>query len=256
MHLPMSVAMTRHKTKAAAPGKAERRRAERHTHSLRVAWRQLGNRDFHFGEAALKDIGTDGLALKVDRLCPKGTVVIMQFEGAADEPLLLQAVWSSELLPTKAETPAYLMGCSFTSPLQENDLNALLESAKKAAAAPSKETAAKTPFRVDPFLVGSAHEKRSQVRRGGLTVPVILCHAQGGTPIVASVVDRSMKGLGILVRLPLPRGTSLIVRHRDTHEKTLSVQVQVRNCRQKGQQWLVGCHFTHTPSANVLMLLG
>ncbi len=234
---------------------AERRKVKRHARSLRVSWRQLGNRDFHFGEAALKDIGTEGLALQVDRRCPKGTVVIVRFDGAADEPLLLQATWSSEL-PNKTGTPTFLMGCSFTSPLPEKNLKALLESAQKAAAAPRIDAPAKPLPQVDPFLVGSAHEKRSLVRRGGLTVPVVVCYAEGGTPVEAAVVDRSMKGLGILVRLPFTRGTALKVRPRDTHDKSLAVQVQVRNCRQKGNEWFVGCHFTNTPSATVLMLLG
>jgi len=242
--------------KVEAPQKAQRRKVERHAHNLRVSWRLLGNRDLHFGEAALKDIGTNGLALQVDRSCPKGTVVIVRFEGAADEPLLLQAAWSSELPATRAGTPTYLMGCSFTSPLPKKDLERLLESAKKAAATPPKEARAKAPIQADPFLDGSGREKRSLSRRGGVTVPVVLCHSEGGTPVEASVVDRSMIGLGILVRLPFTRGTSLFVRPRDTHETTLSVRIQVRNCRQKGKHWLLGCHFTHTPPANVLMLLG
>jgi hypothetical protein len=237
----------------------ERRKAARHARSLRVSWRVLGNRHLRFGEAALKDIGTAGLALRVDQVCPPGTVLIVQLEGVEErfaEPMLLQAAWSSELKPS--ETPTYVVGCSFTSPLTDKDLQVLLESAKKAAAAPSPTRAApaKTPVQVDPFLVGSAGEKRSVARRGGLTVPVVLCRAGGGTPIDASVVDRSLKGLGILIRVPLTRGTLLNVRVRDAHEKTPSVQVQVRGCRQKGKQWLVGCHFPHTPPANVLMLLG
>jgi PilZ domain len=247
----MSVVMTSSNTR-----RTERRKAERQSRSLPLTWRQLGNRDFHFGEAALKDIGTDGLALRVDRFCPKGTVVIVRFEGAADEPLLLQAAWSSELPLTDDEPTAYLMGCTFTSPLSEKDFKTLLESAKKAAVDHPKEPAAKPPLHGDPLLIGSAREKRSLVRRGGLTVPVVLCHGEGGTPIVASVVDRSLRGLGILARLPFARGTSLALRPRGTHEKSLSVRVQVRNCRKKGNQWLVGCNFTRTPPASVLMILG
>jgi hypothetical protein len=239
----------------------ERRKAERHGRSLRICWRVLGNRHLRFGEAALKDIGTDGLALKVDQFCPKGTVVIIQFAEAAGrfgEPMLLQAEWSSELPSAQAGTPTYLMGCSFTSPLPEKELKALLASIKNAAAAPSlpKDSPAKTSAGVDPFMVGSASEKRSVLRRGGLTVRVVLSRAGGGTPVEASVVDRSLKGLGILIHRPFTRGTLLNVRPRDAHEKTSSVQVEVRNCRQKGKQWFLGCHFLHTAPANVLMLLG
>ena len=237
---------------------AERRKAERHGHCVRVSWHLLGNRHLRFGEAALKDIGTDGLALMVDQLCRKGTVVIMQFAEVAEqfaEPMLLQAEWSREVEPAKAGTPAYMVGCSFTSPLSERDLKALLTAVKNAPA-PAKEAPVKAPARMDPFLVGSASEKRSMLRRGGLTVPVTLCRAAGGTPIAASVVDRSLKGLGVLVDRPFTRGSVLTVRPHGGHAKTLSVQIDVRNCRQKGNQWLLGCHFLQPPPANVLMLLG
>src|SRR5947209_5568171 len=122
------------------PNLAERRKATRQARCSRISWRLLGNRDFHFGEAALKDIGTDGLALQVDRLCPKGTVIIVQFEQAATplcEPMLLRSEWS-EPLPASAEGPAFLMGCSFTSPLKDNELKALLASLRSAAAAPAR----------------------------------------------------------------------------------------------------------------------
>ncbi len=109
---------------------------------------------------------------------------------------------------------------------------------------------------MDPFLVGSASEKRSLLRRGGLSVPVTLCRAAGGTPIAACVVDRSLKGLGVLVDRPFTRGSLLTVRPNGSHAKTISVQIEVRNCRQKGNQWLLGCHFLQAPPANVLMLLG
>jgi hypothetical protein len=238
---------------------SERRKTERQPRSLRISWRVLGNRDFRLGEAALKDIGTDGLALQVAQFCSKGTVLIVQFEGAAEpfaEPMLLRAEWASQLQPAKTEAPTYLMGCSFTSPLRQKDLKELLASVKHAAAAPPTEPPAKTPIHVDPFLMGSASEKRSRVRRGGMTVRVFLSRAAGDMPVEAAVVDRSLKGLGILIHRPFTRGTLLNVRPRDTHEKTSSVQVEVRNCRQKGKQWLLGCHFLHAPPANVLMLLG
>ena len=85
---------------------------------------------------------------------------------------------------------------------------------------------------------------------------VSLCRADGGTPVEGSVVDRSLKGLGILSPRPFTRGTLLNVRPLGAHEQTSTVQVQVRNCRQKSKQWFLGCHFQQTPPANVLMLLG
>ena len=237
-----------------------RRKAQRHEHPLRISWRVLGNRDYHFGEAALKDISTGGLAIQVDTLCRKGTVVIVKLDGLPEPyvgPWLLQAAWSQDL-PAEHDKPAYLVGCSFTSPLQEKELQALLEAARKVTAAPipAKASPAKAPSEVDPFLAGSAGEKRRSVRRKGVTVPVVMCRTDGGPRLDAVVVDRSLQGLGILCRVPMPRGTWLKVRPRDVHDEAFSVQVEVRNCIQKGKQWHLGCRFSRTPSATLLMQFG
>ncbi len=238
----------------------EQRKARRQPRSLRISWRVLGNRDFSYGAAALRDISTDGLAMQVDQYCRKGTVVIVQFDSVVArlaEPMLLQAQWCNELPPTKDGTPTYVVGCSFSSPLSAQDLQALLESSRKAAAAPAppKEGPAKTSAPVDPFLDGSAGEKRSTARRKGLTVPVVLWREEG-TRIEGLVVDRSLRGLGILIPMSFVRGTLLKVRPRDAHDKTVSVEVEVRHCRQKGKEWFLGCQFQRTPPVNILMQLG
>src|SRR5262245_27819919 len=183
---------------------ADQGKARRYALSLRLSWRVLGNRDLCYGEATLKDISTGGLALQVDQRCPRGTVVIVQFEEAEKllgEPMLLQAKWSRKLPQTIGGTRRYLMGCSFTTPLQEKDLEALFALAENAAATPDlpKEASAKTPAPVDSAWRASS-EKRSAPRRGGFAVPVVVSRAEGGPSVEASVVDRSLKGLGILSR--------------------------------------------------------
>ena len=239
---------------------ANRRKAQRHAHSLQITWRKLGNRDFHYGAACLKDISTGGMAVEVDTDCRKGTVVIVQLGLGApfDGPILLQTEWSRELSTDADASPSFLMGCSFTTPLHDKELQALLEAARKAAAAPApaKPAPVKAPVEVDPFLAGSASEKRAQVRRGGVVVAVTLCRADGGPLVDAAVVDRSLQGLGILSRVPMTRGAWLKVRPRDAGDQAIAVQVQVRNCRQQGKQWHIGCQFRSTPPANVLMLFG
>jgi hypothetical protein len=240
--------------------KVNRRKQQRHPRLLRISWRMLGNRDFRFGEAHLKDISTGGLAMHVDASCRKGTVVIVQMDGLPEPffgPWLLQAAWSREL-PAQNGKPAYLMGCSFTSPLQEKELEALLEAARKVKAAPvpAKAPAAKAPSEVDPFVTGSAGEKRRSVRRKGLVVPVVLCRTDGGPRLEAMVVDRSLQGLRILCGVAMPRGTRLKVRPRDVHDEAHSVEVEVRNCIQKGHQFHLGCEFSRTPNANLLLQFG
>ena len=250
-------------TDAKAAERAPERPAKQR--SLRISWRVLGNRHLRFGEAALKDIGTNGLALQVDQSLRAKE----PWSSCSSEQRRVTIVPSpccckpsgpaNQAADEGRDAPAYLVGCSFTSPLTEKELQAAAGGGQESsgcAAAPPPEAPAKTPAQLDPFLVGSAGEKRSQLRRGGVTVPVVVCRAVGGKPVAALVVDRSMKGLGLLMPVPFTRGTLLKVRPRDAHEKIPSVQVEVRNCRQKGNQWLVGCHFLHPPSVDVLMLLG
>lgn len=238
---------------------AERRKTIRQPRCLRLSWRALGNRDFSYGAAALQDISTDGVAMQVEQFCKKGTVVIVQFEAAGRwaDPMLLRAEWCRGPEHAKDGATTYLVGCSFTSPLTAGELNALLASAKHALTKPAsvKPALAECPAQADPFLVGSANEKRVTVRRVGLSVPVLVARS-GAAAVDAVVIDRSLKGLGILISAPVTRGTALTVRPRDTHDQAMSVQVQVSNCRQKGKQWHLGCQFPHTPAANVLMCFG
>lgn len=238
---------------AASAAPPERRKGPRHRPRARVSWRVLGDRESRPGE--LKDIGKGGLALIVDRSCKTGAVVVVQLLGAEAEPLLLKAEWAKQQSGNK-----WLLGCSFTCALTDPEIQAFLLAAKKAA---EPEAAAKpvrsTPREKaapDPFVSGSARERRTAPRRAGRSVPVLLCRGEGDRRIEGFVADRSLTGLGILLRVPFARGTQLTIRPRNSHEKTLGVQVQVRSCRQKGDQFLIGCQFVGSPPANVLLLFG
>ena len=240
---------------------AEGRTANRQSCSLPIAWRVLGNRHRGFQAATLQDIGTDGLSLEVDQLCSTGSVVIIQFAGATGhlaEPMLLQAQWCKELPATANGKPAYRVGCGFVSPLSDQDLQTVLALPQTTAATPEppKENRVKARRPKDPWLLGSRSEKRAAVRRGGASVRVTLYCSERDHRVEASVVDRSLKGLGILANQPFTRGTLLMVRPHDARGSDCSVAVEVRNCRQKGKEWIIGCRFLRTPSSNILMLLG
>src|SRR5436309_1482872 len=98
--------------------KPEKRKAARHRPRARVDWRALG--DPRYRTADLRDIGTGGLALIVDRYCKRGTVVVVQVPAAAEvEPMLLTAEWAKEQTGKK-----WLVGCSFRCPLTEKELQA------------------------------------------------------------------------------------------------------------------------------------
>jgi PilZ domain len=239
---------------AVAVSSSERRSSARHPRALKVKWRVLGARDYSYAAAMLHNVSTTGLALLFDETFPAGTVLIVQLEGVAEkyaEPMLLRVEWS-----TQQKNKKWQVGCSFSCPLSEDDLKALLESARKfvpPAAAPVEPVTKETAV-VDPFLAGSAGERRGSVRRKRSSVTVFVSRSEGAREIEGAVVERSLSGLGIMVPAPFTRGSVLRVRLQ--HANVPPFQVQVRNCRQQGKQWILGCHFTQTPPANVMLFLG
>jgi hypothetical protein len=157
---------------------------------------------------------------------------------------------------TQQKNKKWQVGCSFSSPFSGEDLRAMLESALKFVAppAPPVDKSASKEQVMDPFLSGSAGERRGAVRRKRSSVAVFVSRSEGAREIEGAVVERSLSGLGIVVPAPFTRGTTLRVRIQ--HGNVASVTALVRNCRQQGKQWILGCQFTQQPPANVIMLLG
>jgi hypothetical protein len=116
-----------------------------------------------------------------------------------------------------------------------------------------KEAAA----RPDPFIQGSAGERRATLRRGGNPVAVLITDAEAKErPRYGWVLDRSMGGLGLSVDEPCAEGTILSVRAANAPPNIAWVQVEVRSCRPEGASWDLGCRFLRTPSWGVLLLFG
>jgi hypothetical protein len=236
----------------------ERRKSIRHVYNLRVQWRILGSRDYSYVPGTAQDISTSGLGLIFSALCNPGTLLIVQPEGVAEkfaEPILLRVEQATQM-----NDKTWKVGCSFSTPFSEKDLAELLESAEKCAMAPAPSSlpvASAGPAKSrDTFPEGSVRERRRAVRREGLAVAAVVSRGEGKCfNVEASVVSRSLAGLGLLVPTPFPRGTFLTVRLRGVREGALSVNLQVRHCRQQGNKWHLGCHFTQTPPTHVLMLL-
>jgi hypothetical protein len=110
----------------------------------------------------------------------------------------------------------------------------------------------------DPFVYGSATEKRSALRRRGNPVKVELSDAEATQePTEAWVVDRSVGGLCLQVdKGPVPVGTILSVRVSGASRGVPWTQVEVRSCREEGKVWELGCQFLKTPAWSVLLLFG
>jgi hypothetical protein len=232
---------------------SERRESKRHARSLLVKWRILGARDYQYAPTMIQNVSNTGIAFLFDEDFKEGTVLMVQFEGVADkfgEPMLMRVQRS-----TPQKNNKWQVGCCFSTPFSEEELQALMESARRGEGRSVSPGPIDSPVPVDPFIMGSAGERRKSPRRKRSSVAVFVSRAEGrGLEIPASIVERSLTGVGIVAPMAFPRGTALKIRLQ--HGNVQALQVQVRNCRQQEKQWFLGCQFTQTPPANVFMLLG
>jgi hypothetical protein len=109
----------------------------------------------------------------------------------------------------------------------------------------------------DPFLYGSATERRTSLRRRGKQIKVFISDAEAkAEPVEGWVVDRSMSGLCLAVSQAVADESVLSLRTADAPIDTPWVQVQVRRTEQLDGHWELGCQFVRTPTWSVLLLFG
>jgi hypothetical protein len=121
-------------------------------------------------------------------------------------------------------------------------------------AVPVVEKTAPAP---DPFVDGSASEKRVAARRKGACLEVWFTdEQQDGTPQSARVLDRSLGGLGLCCEQQVAVGSFLRVRPKNAPSMAPWVEVEVRSCKLEDGAWQVGCSFRKVPPYSVLLLFG
>jgi L-lactate permease len=104
---------------------------------------------------------------------------------------------------------------------------------------------------------GSAADRRTSKRREGKPVPVLLNSAFfSGQTQKAYVLDRSTGGLKLGVSNKITVGSSLMVKASNAPDTVPWITVIVRNCRDQGEHFELGCEFEVTPPWNVLLLFG
>jgi hypothetical protein len=122
---------------------------------------------------------------------------------------------------------------------------------------PSAPPEEKQDQKFDPFVHGSANEKRVAHRRSGNPVQILISDAEATrTPELGWVLDRSVGGLCLSVNAEVKPGSILSLRACHAPESIAWSQIEVRTCRQEGSAWELGCQFVRTPSWNVLLLFG
>ncbi len=107
-----------------------------------------------------------------------------------------------------------------------------------------------------PKAAGKSRAERP-LRRSGETIPAQVTIGNDDSQLIdATVVDRSRGGLGLALPQEVRVGSALRVRSMNYEESGPWVEVEVRHCRRRGDQWLVGCKFRQTLPLNVLLLFG
>lgn len=103
----------------------------------------------------------------------------------------------------------------------------------------------------------TAADRRGSLRREGPPVKVVLSAPSFRSKHdIGYVLDRSTGGLRIAMRLAMAPGSTMQVRAANAPDTVPWVTVIVRNCRNAGQHYELGCEFDRTPPWNVLLLFG
>ena len=127
------------------------------------------------------------------------------------------------------------------------------------ATAPTEEPAPEAPAWCarDPFVHGSAQEKRRSIRRKGNPVTVLVSDAKAEAPPQrGSVLDRSHGGLRLRIAESVEPGTILSIRAAHVGAIVPWVQLEVRTCTRDDAGWELGCQYVKAPPSSVQWLFG
>ncbi len=102
-------------------------------------------------------------------------------------------------------------------------------------------------------------ERRRSIRRGGLPTPIIVIDSKGGKKAKASeayVLDRSTGGLRLALERPVQVGSLLLAKPGNAPEGFQWVKILIRNCREVGDYYEVGCQFETDLELSRLLMFG
>ena len=98
-------------------------------------------------------------------------------------------------------------------------------------------------------------ERRKTPRRGGRAVKVLISDAAAAAkPIVGWVQNRSAGGLCLTVSKQFEVGEILSVRAAQAKISVPWLQVEVKYCFLREDEWLAGCNYVSVPPWNILLL--
>ena len=111
----------------------------------------------------------------------------------------------------------------------------------------------------DPPPIARHDERRRAIRRSGLPTPVHVVDWRANRkskPAEAYVLDRSTGGLRLAMEKPSAVGTVLAARPGSAPPEFDWVKVVVRNCREVGDYFELGCQFESELELGKLLMFG
>jgi hypothetical protein len=119
--------------------------------------------------------------------------------------------------------------------------------------------AAGSPDWESPYPTARHDERRRSIRRAGLPTPILVVDAKAGRRARAAeayVLDRSTGGLRLALEMPVPVGTNLLAKPGNAPEGFKWVKLTIRNCREVGDYFEVGCQFETELELSRLLMFG
>lgn len=102
-------------------------------------------------------------------------------------------------------------------------------------------------------------ERRRSIRRGGLPTPILIVDAKGGRRAKATeayVLDRSSGGLRLALERGFPVGTAMLAKPGNAPDGFEWVKLVVRNCKETGDYFELGCQFETDLELSRLLMFG
>jgi hypothetical protein len=110
-----------------------------------------------------------------------------------------------------------------------------------------------------PHPLARHDERRRSIRRGGLPTPILVVDSKGGKRAKATeayVLDRSTGGLRLALERAFPAGSTLLAKPGNAPEGFEWVKLVVRNCREVGDYFELGCQFETDLELSRLLMFG
>jgi hypothetical protein len=236
---------------------AERRKAARHRCNIQVACRLFGKKSDEMWLGAIQDVSRAGIRLFLDSPVQPGMILELSPRGTKET-----AIPSSLIIRVRRVTPqgegVWLVGSSFVKARDEAELEAFLRSSGNSGSRIEKPVKKETKGpRLDPFVHGSAKERRRTPRRTGNQILVRIASLQGTENHGEGwIQDRSAGGICLSTTRPFLRDTKMKIRPVKAPEGTPWIEVVVKSCRRTGARWALGCQWPTSISASLMQFFG